>query len=304
MSKSGLPIEVIQGIQSVDSAALTVQNLFDLFYNLKALPDHKEPMNTWYWGTTYLEKWGTATLSEVTTKDVKRWKDILKASGKAKASVSKALNIFSSMINWAIEEEYYVGVNPCRGVKREPGNKRDRFITPEEMPRYKDGVSTLSQDNQDIFNMLLYTGARCTNVLEMKWSDIHVEHRIWTINDLDFKNGELFGLPLLPEALAILERRRKWVQGPWVFPGRVPGQPRKDIRSGHRRIKQVSHISDIVIHDSRRTLGSYMACNNVNDPIIMQAMGHKDRRSVQVYARLRVAPVRDALEQIQKDYRG
>lgn len=54
-------------------------------------------------------------------------------------------------------------------------------------------------------------------------------------------------------------------------------------------------VSDITIHDLRRTLGSYMAINNTSMPIIAQALNHRCQTSTEIYARLSQEPVAKAV---------
>jgi len=55
-------------------------------------------------------------------------------------------------------------------------------------------------------------------------------------------------------------------------------------------------LTDIRIHDLRRTLGSYQAMAGASLQIIGQSLGHKSSQSTQVYARLTLTPVRNSIE--------
>jgi len=57
-----------------------------------------------------------------------------------------------------------------------------------------------------------------------------------------------------------------------------------------------SSITDIRIHDIRRTLGSYQAINGTSIEIIGKSLGHKSIQSTQIYARLILDPVRTSVE--------
>jgi integrase len=54
-------------------------------------------------------------------------------------------------------------------------------------------------------------------------------------------------------------------------------------------------MRDIRIHDLRRTLGSWQADANVSEKIIGKTLGHLSQQSTKVYARVSLAPVRDAM---------
>jgi len=55
-------------------------------------------------------------------------------------------------------------------------------------------------------------------------------------------------------------------------------------------------IENFRIHDLRRTLASYMAVTGTPELIISAMLGHAAATVTGIYARLNVAPVRDAME--------
>ena len=56
-------------------------------------------------------------------------------------------------------------------------------------------------------------------------------------------------------------------------------------------------MRDLHIHDLRRTLGSWLASSGTSLPIIGRVLNHKTPEATKVYARLIVAPVRNAMEE-------
>lgn len=82
----------------------------------------------------------------------------------------------------------------------------------------------------------------------------------------------------------------------WVFPSEkgVTGHL-KDPKKFWKRVLDRAGIENMRIHDIRRTLGSYEAIAGVNLPTISRSLGHRTMRSTQVYARLNVDPVRNAM---------
>jgi integrase len=61
----------------------------------------------------------------------------------------------------------------------------------------------------------------------------------------------------------------------------------------------IEHIDlrDLHIHDLRRTLGSWLASGGTSLPIIGKILNHKSPQATQIYARLMLGPVRDAMEE-------
>lgn len=87
----------------------------------------------------------------------------------------------------------------------------------------------------------------------------------------------------------------------YVFPSAlVPGKPSEslhivDPKASWRRILLRAKLENLRPHDLRRSIGSWMALGGVGLPIIGAALGHKDQRSTQVYARLNDSAVRAAM---------
>ena len=54
----------------------------------------------------------------------------------------------------------------------------------------------------------------------------------------------------------------------------------------------------VVMHDLRRTVGSWLAGQGASLPLIGKALGHSSTAATQVYARLNLDPVRAALERV------
>ena len=55
-------------------------------------------------------------------------------------------------------------------------------------------------------------------------------------------------------------------------------------------------VPDVRVHDLRRTLGSWLTAQGYSLTLVGKALGHRSLRATQVYARLDLGPVREALE--------
>jgi integrase len=81
-----------------------------------------------------------------------------------------------------------------------------------------------------------------------------------------------------------------------VFPG--PGKTGHLVepKGAWQRILKRAKITNLRIHDLRRTLGSWQVAQGVSLAIIGKSLGHKSLQATQVYSRLTLDPVRDAME--------
>jgi integrase len=142
--------------------------------------------------------------------------------------------------------------------------------------------------------MCLFTGARKSNVLMMRWDEVNFEFSTWLIRD--GKNGDAQHVTLTSHALDLLHRRREISRSEWVFPSPRKNSHLASPKAAWRRILSRAAIKDLRIHDLRRTVGSYMAIQGVSSTIIGKALGHRSLQATAIYARLTQGPVRDALE--------
>lgn len=136
---------------------------------------------------------------------------------------NRILERIRAMYNKAIEWGWD-GINPTKGIKKFREKSRDRYIQPNEMPLFMNALE--AEENEvarDFFYIALFTGARKTNTLQMRWEQIDWHNKTWRIPDT--KNGDPVTIPLTVRAEKILEQRLKSSHGnPWVFPSSTSKQ--------------------------------------------------------------------------------
>ena len=138
-------------------------------------------------------------------------------------TANRVLALVSSIFGWALSVGLW-DANPAKGIRRNAERSRDRFLQAHELPRFYAALAAEPNDTiRDYFLLSLLTGARRANVLAMKWTEIDFERAEWRIPRT--KNNDPQTGPLTPEAVAILEQRRRGNTSVYVFPG--------DGRSGH-----------------------------------------------------------------------
>jgi integrase len=220
-------------------------------------------------------------------------------------------------------------VNPCHGVKANRETSRSRFLSPDELGRLLHAVEAEPADLRDFFLVLLFTGARRSNVQAMRWADLDLDGGVWRIAAGESKSGEAMSLPLVEDAVKLLRRRKADLDAlvrraskpadatrltlrqaqhraveqrkaacvaVYVFPGRGASGHLVEPKAAWGRVLKRAGIVKLRIHDLRRTVGSWLAGQGANAFVIQKALGHKSLTSVGVYARLDLSPVRAAME--------
>lgn len=247
----------------------------------------------------YFGEWTDRKLSKISRMDVQLKINQLGKDGHPHRA-NRAHDDLRAVFEWGIKKNLCTVANPCIGIDRFKTQSRERFIRPDELVRFfKALMEAHNTDIRDYIVMSLLTGARQYNVLTMRWDEIDFALGTWRIPKT--KNGESQTVPLTRFALQLLNERHTNKEGDWVFPGKFPGTHLKEPKATWRNIVSNAGLTDLRMHDLRRTLGSYMAMGNQSLQIIGKALGHKSHTSTQIYARLANDPVRQAMEKAQAD---
>lgn len=242
----------------------------------------------------YVADWRDRKWSSIKRADVQnRVNHVRQYNGPAAAN--HIIILMKAMTSWNIRNGYIEGDNPWLPIKQLKIQSRERFLRPHEMANFFAALKKVPDETmRDYFEISLYTGARKSNVLAMRWEDVDLELAIWRIPMT--KNKESHLVPLTQPAVEILRRRSESGKTDWVFPGRVKDchlvEPK---RVWYKLIKDAG-VEDLRVHDLRRTLASYMAITNHSLPIIARALGHKSTKATQIYSRLTQDPVRNAMD--------
>ena len=154
-------------------------------------------------------------LSQLTREQVKALHRTI--TKKSPAQADKAIAMIGAIYNFAKDSENFAGLNPASRVQKNPTVERSRFVQPHELPYFFEAINRSSL--RDFFWLALLTGARRSNLQSMTWRDLDLSGGIWRIPKT--KNGESMEVPLVAEAVVILEARKKAAAkgAVYVFPG-------------------------------------------------------------------------------------
>ena len=244
----------------------------------------------------HLKRWKSKKLSSITRRDViVLHSSIGQESGPYLAN--RVLALISMLFSKAHIWGYAGSDNPAKGVERFREKSRDRFLQPDEVPRFFQALAEEPNTAaRDCLMMCLLTGARRGNVQMMRWEDVSFERRSWRIPET--KSGEPLTVPLVPKAVEILRGREAEAEDcPWVFPGQKAGKHLVEMKTVWARILERAEISDLRMHDLRRSLGSWMAAKGASLTVIGKGLGHKNTSTTAIYSRLNIDPVREAMEE-------
>ncbi len=252
----------------------------------------------------YMEKpFGKKKVSYFTTTHIRAWHKSITERQKQNApkgvtisptTANRALALTSTIFNQMMPEH----PNPCKGVKKFREQSRDRFLQPDELKRFFEALYHADTPEllRDYVLVALFTGGRRTNVLSMRWSEISFENLVWTIPADQSKNGTKMEIPLIEEAVTILEKRKKNTSSMFIFPGTGRTGHYMEPKKAWSSLLKRAGLADVRLHDLRRTLGSWQTMTGASSTVVGKTLGHKSQASTAVYARMNLDPVRDSIK--------
>ncbi len=148
--------------------------------------------------------------------------------------------------------------------------------------------------------MLVLTGARRSEISDMRWTEIDFAARIWLLPAARSKNGQEHTVPLSPAAIEVLKGLAH-NDGDLVFS--LNGET--SISSFHKIKRRLDALmpADMpawVFHDIRRSVAGNMAALGISLPVIEKVLNHQSgsfKGIVKVYQRHSLSDEkREALE--------
>jgi integrase len=241
--------------------------------------------------------WEKKHLGEITHEQVT---DLCTTLGEkvGRTTGNRVVGLLRAMFNFAKRKRLYMGENPAEGIDVFELASRERFLQVHEAQKFFGALEEEHDSNfRDYVKLLLYSGARRGNLLRMRWDELSLEGAQWTVSGEKMKNGDPLTVPLVKDAIEILQRRVSNSDGsPWVFPGNTASGHAGPHRKKWAAFVKKAGVSDLRVHDLRRSLGSWMASGGSNTVLTMRALGHKTVSAALIYQRLATDPVRNEMQ--------
>jgi integrase len=209
---------------------------------------------------------------------------------------NRVLALLSKMFSLAVEWEWRRD-NPVKGIGRYEEEKRDRWLSDEELRRL---CAILDHHpNQRAANAVLLqllTGARPGEVLSAKKQDFNLERGVWRKPSQQTKQKRTEHLPLSEQGAALVASiiAGSDPTSAYLFPGNVPGQPLREIKKFWASVMGQAGISNYRRHDNRHTYASHLVSSGLSLEIVGRLLGHTTATTTRRYAHLADDPLRAA----------
>lgn len=238
---------------------------------------------------------GVKKVDAITRKDVEQ---LHMKMAKTPYQANRAIALLSKMFSLSMAWGWRVD-NPAQGIERYQEEKRDRWLQAEELARF---WSVLEQNPQNItallLKFLLLTGARKGEAMGATWDQFDLKQGVWTKPSHMTKQKKKEHLPLSNDALDILKclKKLRKPNNSYVFPGKINGEPLKEIKTFWKKVLQDANIEDLRPHDLRHTHASHLVSSGMSLSIVGKLLGHTQASTTQRYAHLADEPLRQAAE--------
>ena len=245
-------------------------------------------------------------VAEVTRADVDGFHKGMKGTpyraNRALALLSKSFNL-AEVWGWRPD-----GSNPCRHVRKYREEKRERFLSQQELARLGSALAAVGRGEVTsprgapispyavaAIRLLIFTGARSGEILGLRWE--HVNFEAGRLELPDSKTGAKF-IYLPPAALQLLQEWLRVEGNPHVIVGGKPGAALVNLKEPWDAIRKAADLGDLRIHDLRHSFASVGAAGGMSLPIIGALLGHKETATTARYAHLSDDPLRSAANTI------
>ena len=214
--------------------------------------------------------------------------------------------------------------NPAAGIEKFREEARERFLTEVELARLgeaireaeTDGITWPEPDSSNpkskhapklpanrvtvvspyaaaALRLLIFTGARLREILDLQWGHVDIERGLLFLPDSKTGKKTIVLGGAACSVLATLPR-----SGKYVIAGNDPEKPRADLQRPWSLICRRAGLEGVRLHDLRHSFASVGAGSGLGLPIIGKLLGHRNSKTTERYAHLAADPVRRAADSV------
>jgi len=211
-------------------------------------------------------------------------------------------HVLTKAVEWGILDH-----NPAKGVKlSKEKNRRLRYLMPEECKSLMEAGLPTKLRRKDIplpilrwiVSLALNTGMRKGELLNLKRESLHL--RKGYIELVEQKNGERSVIPLNSTVISILKAIPARIDTPYLFPGKVPGQPFTDLKGQFDKAVKTAKLEGVTFHTLRHTTASTLVMAGVDITTVRDILRHKSIEMTLRYSHLAPAHRKAAVDALEE----
>jgi integrase len=246
-------------------------------------------------------------------------------------NANRVLGVVSSMYSFAAKRGLVPeGFNPARGIEKYREQGRERYLTSDELqhlglalvdaetigipwevdlsdPKSKH-TPKIWKGQRDLLDpyavaavrLLLFTGARLREVLNLKWEHVDLERGLLFLPDSKTGKKTIIlnaaSSAILVRLMALANGEGHRPAGGFVIRGDIDGKPRSDLKRPWAAVRRHAGLDGVRLHDLRHTFASIGAGASLGLPVVGRLLGHSQPQTTARYAHLDADPLRRAAD--------
>lgn len=241
-----------------------------------------------------------------------------------KGTATRTVRLLGGIFTYAVKHGY-LETTPRAGVELYPDNKGKRYLSPEEFQRlgdamreaetiglpwqFNEGVKAKhrpkkAENQREIISphpiaairLLLLTGCRLSEILQLRWSDVDFTRGLLDLPDSKTGAKEIL---LGAAALKVLAEIPRIEGNPFVIVGEAKDKPRSDLKRPWKRLTAHAGLANLRLHDLRHSFASVGVGSGMGLPIVGKLLGHASPATTARYAHIAEDASRRALNTIE-----
>ncbi len=172
--------------------------------------------------------------------------------------------------------------------------KRRRYPAADELARLGDTLTDMEANGANPFALaairfLCLSGCRKGEALGLKWEQVNFVRGVLCLPDSKVGARDI---PIGLAALDLLRTLPQTAGNPFVFPGRVAGQPLVGLQKVWERVRAAANLDALRLHDFRHGFASVGVNRGVSLALLQGLLGHSSPLTTSRYAHLQTDPLR------------
>ncbi len=251
------------------------------------------------WRIRIQPRLGHLKLSEITVKQIQILMMEIRKEGLSAATADHHGQLLRRLSRQAVKWNY-LDVSFANGIQLyHEFNQVNNIPDDEQLQKLFHVLQT--DENRQIcllVQFLLMTGARRGEAVNMKFTDISIEQKLWTVPHLSSKSKRPRSIPLNDSALEVLAQIERKPDDIYVFANPETGKPFVSVFKPWDRIRTQAGMPTLRMHDLRHAYASMCVNNGCTIYEVSQLLGHADTRVTQRYAHLSTSTMLNAANSV------
>jgi integrase len=259
-----------------------------------------------------LDIWGDVRLDQVEAGHLNELDKHLRETERSSCTINHYFKLLKQFFKYAIDQGRLSGTNPIAQFNPYIIDEKGRAYTQDEIARILDAARRVEEEARPIAGLqklarrivllLLYTGMRGGEVLNLRWDNIKEDRIVLKRTETKQKREKV--VPITAEVAKILDEMREKRKDDFVLPlRRKGGKMTPGFMNGvSDKIRRLSGIADFRFHNLRHTAATIMVSEALGHGVgladVMKVLGHSKIETTARYQHPEFGRMKKAVESI------